>query len=186
LARVRLYSGTLADASLRDPLTGLFNRRALGASASVLFRDSMRAGQPVSVLMLDIDHFKMVNDLHGHPAGDSVLRQFAELLLASARTSDTAARYGGEEFVVVLPGSPLAPALRLAERIRETTENTIFTHGKLKLNLTVSIGAATAFPGEMASFDALVENADRNLYRAKREGRNRVLANPIIAEAETD
>jgi diguanylate cyclase (GGDEF)-like protein len=177
-----LYTGPLADATQIDPLTGLHNRRALSGLSTVVFRDNMRGGSPVSVLMLDLDHFKSVNDFYGHAAGDLVLKGFAGIITSSVRSSDITARFGGEEFVIVLPGSPLAPAMRLAERIRVQTENTVFSYEKVRMNLTVSIGAATAFPGEVADFDTLLQVADRNLYRAKRTGRNKVLSNPIEGE----
>jgi diguanylate cyclase (GGDEF)-like protein len=177
-----LYTGPLADSTQIDPLTGLNNRRALTGLATVFFRENMRGGNPVSVLMLDLDHFKSVNDFHGHAAGDAVLKGFADIIRASVRGSDITARFGGEEFVVVLPGAPLAPAMRLAERIRVQTENTVFSYEKVRISLTVSAGAATAFPGEVADFDTLLQVADRNLYRAKRTGRNKVLSNPIDGE----
>jgi diguanylate cyclase (GGDEF)-like protein len=131
------------------------------------------------VIVVDIDHFKAVNDTHGHPAGDTVLRQTAAKLSAAVRKSDLVARYGGEEFVIVLPGSPLAPALRLAERMRVVLQQDAVMHDGLRINRTASFGVATAFPEEPASLSELIERADTNLYRAKHEGRNRVKSDAL-------
>ncbi len=167
------------DASLSDPLTTLANRRALELYGPQLINQSFAAGRAVSVIMADIDHFKSMNDTHGHPAGDTVLRQTAFLMKAKVRKSDMVARYGGEEFVIILPGSPLAPALRLAERMRSSLENDVVSHESLELKRTASFGVATAFPEEPASLADLIHRADINLYRAKHEGRNTVMADAL-------
>lgn len=182
IRRVHLYASGQTDETMRDALTGLANRRALNLAAPVMFRECLKEGKPVSVLMLDIDHFKMVNDLHGHSAGDVVLRQFADVIQSQVRSSDMTARYGGEEFVVVLAGAPLAPAMRLAERIRAAVQAAVMEHDKGHLAVTVSVGVATAFPGEVDDLDEVIRTADRNLYRAKRAGRNCVMANPLGGE----
>lgn len=179
ISRTRITDENEVDPSQRDPLTRVYNRRALDAIGSTTFDDSLKAAQPVSVLMFDIDHFKKVNDVHGHAAGDAVLRQFANILQRNVRGTDFVARYGGEEFIAVLPSAPLAPAIRLAERTRSNVEETEFIYEGKRLKLTVSIGAATAFPDEPRTFQELIDNADKNLYRAKRTGRNRVLADAI-------
>jgi diguanylate cyclase (GGDEF)-like protein len=179
IRRVQLSTDSESDPADRDPLTGVYNRRALGAIGSSQFDESLKQAQPVSVLMFDIDHFKRINDTHGHAAGDAVLRQFAGILAKCVRGTDLIARYGGEEFTAVLPGAPLAPAMRLAERIRSNVEAADFSFERKTLKMTVSIGAATAFPDELRKFEEVIENADRNLYRAKKEGRNRVLADAI-------
>lgn len=167
------------DASLTDPLSGLGNRRALELYGPQLISASHAAGRAVSLILTDIDHFKRVNDNYGHLAGDTVLRHTATRLKAVVRKSDLVARYGGEEFVIILPGSPLAPALRLAEQMRAAIEAEVVVHDGLELKRTASFGVATAFPEEPTSLSDLIERADRNLYRAKGEGRNKVLADAL-------
>ncbi len=167
------------DASLIDPLTSLANRRALEMYGPQLINQSYKAGRAVSVIMADIDHFKKMNDTHGHPAGDTVLRQTAMVLKAQVRKSDLVARYGGEEFIIILAGSPLAPALRLAEKMRSAVYSETVLHEALELKRTASFGVATAFPEEPTSLSELIKRADTNLYRAKHEGRNRVLADAL-------
>ncbi|PKO20129.1 hypothetical protein CVU37_01320 [candidate division BRC1 bacterium HGW-BRC1-1] len=184
IRRMGIYERGGTDEVMLDPLTGLANRRALELTSRMMFADCLASGRPLSVLMLDIDHFKMVNDLHGHAAGDEVLRRFARIIADAAGESDLAARYGGEEFLMVMPGAPLAPAMRLAERIRSLVQETPFSHEKGTLSLTVSVGVATAFPGEAAGVDKLISTADKNLYRAKRRGRNCVQANPLPGEQD--
>ena len=183
IRHTHLLAGTAPDPAYRDPLTGLSNRRALDSVGESIYDEYMRTNRPVSILMMDLDHFKRVNDLYGHPAGDCVLRQFADILSSCVRTSDLTVRYGGEEFVALLPGAVLAAALRLAERVRTQVEQAEFDIGSRTIRLTVTIGAATAFPGETDNFAAILAMADRNLYRAKRAGRNRILANPITGAA---
>jgi diguanylate cyclase (GGDEF)-like protein len=162
----------LAEQAARDGLTGVFNRRQLMAN---LDRDLVRArvGEyPLSVLMIDIDHFKWINDTHGHPTGDVVIQSLARNLSASARVGDTVARYGGEEFMVVLPGADTEEAVRRAEGIRRSSQalETVSTDGRA-VAFTVSIGVATERHG--FSVDSLLRDADRALYEAKRAGRNR-------------
>lgn len=164
------------DPAYRDALTGLPNRRALDLDGTKIFRQALSARKPVSVLMLDIDHFKQVNDIYGHQAGDVVLEIFGKLIADQVRSTDFVARFGGEEFIAVLPGAPLAPAIRLAERMRAIVQETVITYGPHQLKITASIGAATTFPGDKVDFKTLIDRADKNLYRAKRSGRNRVTA----------
>jgi diguanylate cyclase (GGDEF)-like protein len=186
LRRTQLHSETEQDPAQRDPLTGLFNRRALETLGASIFEDCLSNGRPASLLMMDLDHFKRVNDLYGHPAGDQVLRQFADILRASVRATDLVARYGGEEFVAILPGSALGPAVQLGERIRVSAETTECRLSNTETRQTVSIGAVTAFPGEAGDFRAMLERADRNLYRAKREGRNRICTSALDESEETN
>ena len=128
-----------------------------------------------SVLLLDIDYFKRINDTHGHEAGDVVLKVFAERLTSQLRALDIAARYGGEEFVILMPGSGLAEAELAAERMRRNVANTPFKlAADLELPVTVSIGLAQASSGE--AMDSLLRRADAALYEAKTDGRNRVQA----------
>jgi diguanylate cyclase (GGDEF)-like protein len=156
-----------------DPRTGLANSRAF----DVAFEEMLagRSGSDVmSVLMIDIDQFKLFNDRHGHPSGDEALRSFAGVLQSSMRDGDVAARYGGEEFAVLLPGVDRAAALMIAERIRARTESTIISLAPgLTDRITVSIGIATA-PEQGLERVGLLRLADEALYQAKADGRNRV------------
>lgn len=167
------------DASLKDPLTGLANRRAMELHAPQIIQRSHDSGRAVSLIISDIDHFKQINDLHGHLAGDTVLRQAAQALTSQVRKSDLVVRYGGEEFVVILPGSPLAPALRLAERMRAAVESLEVDHEGRQHRLTMSFGVVTAFPEEPVTLSEMMERADSNLYRAKRSGRNKVMTDEL-------
>jgi two-component system, cell cycle response regulator len=166
----------LCELSLKDPLTGLSNRRHF---RSVLDRTTdmvARSGEPALLLMVDIDHFKNVNDTYGHPAGDQVLQAVAQALAKCVRPMDTVARYGGEEFAVVLPNCHAFFGITVAERIRQTIQNmqVPIASGQV-LAITVSIGGAYA-PEWVRSTAALwTERADVQLYRAKHEGRNRVI-----------
>jgi len=165
----------LCELSLKDPLTGLGNRRNFRAVQDRTIDGVARSGDPALLLMLDIDHFKQVNDTHGHPAGDKVLQAVAKSIASCVRPMDTVARYGGEEFAVVLPNCHTSFGATVAERIRATIETLVITISpNLTLKVTVSVGGAYA-PEWVRSTAALwTERADVQLYRAKREGRNRV------------
>lgn len=159
----------LATQSRTDTLTGLKNRRAFIERFETEIRRVQRHDEPLSLLMLDVDHFKGYNDTFGHPAGDQVLRQLATLLLEGVRSTDLVARYGGEEFVILLPDTNLEGARLLAERCRYRVELADWPERRV----TVSIGVATLGVGTAAG-NELLEAADRALYDAKRAGRNRV------------
>lgn len=165
----------LCDLSSRDPLTGLFNRRQFEFALAGEIDRVARVGEAALVLMIDIDHFKRVNDSHGHPAGDQVLRSVAEALQECIRPMDTLARFGGEEFAMILPNCPPAFGSTVAERVRAKVEaRSVMIAPGQRLNVTVSIGGAFA-PQWVRSSSALwVERADQQLYRAKAEGRNRI------------
>jgi diguanylate cyclase (GGDEF)-like protein len=160
-----------------DGLTGLFNRHWM---AKVLARQMERSrvnAEPLTLLMVDVDHFKAFNDAHGHVAGDYALRAVADCLRATVRPTDLLARYGGEEFLVLLPGAPLRHAREVAERLRRAVREATIQHldGTVLPHVTVSIGAAELPEGEERSApEAFVQRADRALYRAKSEGRDRV------------
>jgi diguanylate cyclase (GGDEF)-like protein len=160
-----------------DALTGLPNRRALDQMLSEELEQAGLAGSPLSVLMLDVDHFKRINDTHGHGVGDDALRAFARRVQGLLREGEACARYGGEEFVVVLPGTPLPLALEVAERLRSGVARTPLLKAPL-LPVTVSIGAAQFRPGQSPS--ALFEAADRAVYEAKRQGRDQVRTAPAL------
>jgi diguanylate cyclase (GGDEF)-like protein len=163
----------LTELSLRDPLTGLFNRRGLEERLIEEFARARRYGAPLSLIMIDIDHFKRVNDVHGHAIGDLAIGHVAKLLTKGRRASDISARYGGEELVLLLPHTPLEGAVSLAERLRQQIELTPYRAGGMDDHLTASLGVAV-YERAMREPSDLIVAADRALYRSKREGRNRV------------
>jgi two-component system cell cycle response regulator len=163
--------------SRTDPLTGALNR---GAFEEALRREAHRARRysfPLSLVMLDLDHFKAVNDTHGHRVGDGVLQQFVARMGTVFRETDAMHRYGGEEFAALLPHTPIDGAVDAARRIVQATSSTPFAVGTLTLEVTASAGVATAALDDLDGVD-LVTRADAALYEAKRGGRNRVVAAP--------
>jgi diguanylate cyclase (GGDEF)-like protein len=163
----------LRVAARADPKTGLLHAAAWQREADTRIRAAQRAGTPVALLLVDIDHFKRVNDLHGHLAGDDVLRAIAAALRQQLGDSDVLGRYGGEEFVVLVPGAEPAGACAVAERLRERVGAQTVHTGDGRLNVTVSVGVAV-LPGHGGELFELLASADLALYRAKRLGRNRV------------
>ncbi|WP_226634578.1 PleD family two-component system response regulator [Brevundimonas poindexterae] len=165
------------EMAVTDALTGLHNRRYMAGQLQALVGRASQGGEPVSLLMLDIDHFKAVNDGFGHDAGDEVLREFAVRLATKVRAVDLPCRMGGEEFVVVMPGTRLEDAVRIADRIRADMANAPFPvmNGDAHLQITISIGVATT-TGRDDTPDALLKRADEGVYEAKSAGRNRVIA----------
>ncbi len=157
-----------------DALTGCLNRRALIDKLEAEFGRVQRYDVAVSILLIDVDRFKFINDTFGHLVGDKVLKQLGELLRREVRTVDVVARYGGEEFVIVLPETVAEGALSFAERIRIKVEEHRFADGDTPLAATVSIGVASIPPAEVGSPEDLIALADEALYRAKNEGRNLV------------
>jgi len=161
------------ELSERDELTGLANRRSVMAQLEQAIARCAGGGAPLAVALLDVDHFKHVNDTHGHATGDQVLRAFADTVSARLRSSDRMARYGGEEFLLLLPGCAEATAAaQAADRARLAVEQHGWQALAPGLRVTVSIGVAVCQPGETAT--ALLQRADAALYRAKAEGRNTV------------
>ena len=173
--RLREGRAELERLSVTDELTGLANRRQLDDELVREIQRHERHKRSFAVLMLDVDRFKALNDTHGHPAGDAVLRKLASVLQASTRKGDTVARFGGEEFMVILPETPAAGALTLAEKIRTAIEQTHFVVGgdSTVVPVTASIGLAR-FPDHGTTVETLVMVADEALYRSKQSGRNRV------------
>jgi two-component system cell cycle response regulator len=161
--------------AVTDSLTGLHNRRYFASHADNAVAEARDGGKPVAVCVLDIDHFKSVNDTHGHGVGDEVLRQFAERITHSVRGVDLAARFGGEEFVVLLPDTDLAVAVRVAERLRRciASEPMSVSTENGKIEITCSIGVTACIPGETAQ--DMLKRADDALYAAKHQGRNVVV-----------
>jgi diguanylate cyclase (GGDEF)-like protein len=154
-----------------DGLTGLLNHRVLQQDLTKELRRSERQSIPLSLLLVDIDHFKKVNDTYGHPVGDLVLRGVARILKEEIRDIDTAARYGGEEFAVVLPGTDSAGAKNFAERLRKTIMAETFSADGRTLKVTASIGIASV-PADAKTKEELIERTDQALYHAKHQGRN--------------
>ncbi|MDQ7841073.1 MAG: diguanylate cyclase [bacterium] len=174
LANLRMRE-TLRSQSVRDPLTGLFNRRYMEETLEREIRRAERGGRPLSVMMLDLDHFKQFNDTFGHSAGDALLRELGTMLRANLRAGDIACRFGGEEFVLILPEAALDCARTRAEQFREAAKHLHVSHlGESLGPVTVSLGVA-AFPEHGTGGEALLEAADAALYRAKSEGRDRVV-----------
>jgi len=174
LANVKLRE-VLRSQSIRDPLTGLFNRRYMEETLEREVRRAQRAVRPMAVLMLDLDHFKRVNDEFGHDAGDALLRELGNLLLRNLRREDVACRFGGEEFVLVLPEASLADGERRAEELRDEIKRLrVSDKGRLLGPVTASFGMA-AYPEHGLAGNLLLRAADTALYRAKREGRDRVV-----------
>jgi two-component system cell cycle response regulator len=165
------------EAAITDALTGLHNRRYMESHLGTLVEQAQARGKPLTVLVLDIDFFKAVNDTHGHDAGDDVLREFAVRLKKSIRGIDLACRHGGEEFVVVMPDTDMAVATMVAERLRRRIAADPFpiAQGQRKVEVTISIGLA-ALGGADDAAASVLKRADQALYRAKRDGRNRVVA----------
>jgi diguanylate cyclase (GGDEF)-like protein len=170
----RLYHRT-KELSYRDSLTGLFNRRYFEETLAQEIRRAERYKMPLTLIMVDIDHFKRYNDTHGHPKGDEVLKDVSTILLKNTRQVDVVARYGGEELVLILPLTPKEPALLVAEKLRRAIEEAPVPGEQIlpERRLTISLGVAT-YPSDATTAAGLVLAADRALYQAKQGGRNRV------------
>jgi diguanylate cyclase (GGDEF)-like protein len=178
----------LEQESITDPLMGIYNRRYLERRLTSEVARASRYGMPLSVLLLDIDHFKRINDSYGHQVGDVVLAELAQLIVNTVRTTDIVTRYGGEEIMVVAPSTPLKTATNLGERLRKIIEHRPFDvpaklHPKLKtLHITVSVGVA-CFGQNANDFQSLIQSTDEALYRAKKKGRNCVItARPVTTQ----
>jgi len=173
LTRQESLVAELAELSLRDPLTGLHNRRHADRELPRLLAASERYGHPLAMAMADLDHFKAVNDDHNYAVGDEVLRRFAAITLATCRTTDVITRYGGEEFLLMLPQTNLEQGYVLCERLRQEVERHPWHEVAPGLRVTVSVGIADSH--RQGGLVTLVSAADAALHRAKREGRNRVI-----------
>jgi diguanylate cyclase (GGDEF)-like protein len=162
-------------AATRDFLTGLYNRRYAMTRAEMELARATRTPGPICVLMLDIDHFKQVNDTHGHDGGDQVLKFFAQLLTRAVRQQDLVARIGGEEFLVLLPDTDLQGAQQMANRLLQTLRNSTVEYAGKQFAITCSLGIC-AWQGPGESVQNLLIRADRLLYQAKQQGRNRYVS----------
>lgn len=173
-ARILELDRRLTHVAEHDPLTGILNRRSLIHTVDRIIEVCCRSGRPASCIMMDLDHFKRVNDEHGHLAGDSVLVQVADLLSRRFRATDCVCRYGGEEFAIVLPECNEENAMRCAERCRQDIEHFAEIHGISESTITASFGVAEARPEETSL--QLIDHADAALRAAKQAGRNRVVS----------
>ena len=172
LQEIERLQEELREQAVRDGLTNLFNRRYLDETLERELARAKREGYPLSLVMIDIDHFKKLNDTYGHQAGDKVLRELAALLWGDIRAEDVPCRYGGEEFLVMLPRMPLEIALERAEGWRQTFEATRVPFGDFNLGATLSCGLAS-YPEHARTPDDLLRCCDEALYSAKHGGRNR-------------
>jgi diguanylate cyclase (GGDEF)-like protein len=168
--RMRQY-----EESIRDVLTGLYNRRYFESRFRHELAYALRHGDPLSVILIDADAFKRVNDEHGHPVGDSVIKLLADRLTEQLRTEDVLVRYGGEEFALIVRDQDAAAVNNTAERVRRFVEASDFSVGDKHMSITISLGTSTLRPEGPATPEELVAEADRNLYEAKARGRNRTV-----------
>ena len=168
----------LEQLAITDSLSELYNKGYILKRLESELMRSARYNEPMSLIIIDIDYFKKINDSFGHIAGDNILRRLSKILIESVRDVDIVARYGGEEFLVVCPNTSLSGAAILAERIRESVQNTIFHAGSIDIKLTISLGLSNLSPSALANGDfntnKLIEEADSALYKAKSAGRNKV------------
>lgn len=180
LVRLKEHIDHLTFLQGQDPLTGLANRRGFDQAMAMEVERSSRFKTPLTLCIMDLDNFKAVNDTHGHPCGDEVIRAVAAILQAEMRMIDTAARIGGEEFALLLPGTGQARALHLLQRIQTMVRETEVACGSVRVRMTMSMGVAS-YRGKLAPDPArLVAEADKALYRAKRAGKNRIETAPIL------
>ncbi len=173
LGLVNELKDKLRDQALRDPLTGLHNRRYLEETLPRELKRAKRNGACLSVIMMNIDHFKTINDTYGHLVGDQTIKFIANLLTSAARASDITCRFGGDEILLVMPDMTSTDALKRAEHIRQLCEDTSTSQANLERGLTMSFGVAT-YPEHGLQMDEILIKADDALYQSKQNGRNRV------------
>lgn len=180
--RLRKEITHLAAMVRTDELTGLFNFRYFTQALSLEMERTRRSGQPTCLIMLDLDHFKEINDEHGHEVGNQVLSFIAGLILNTIRRLDIPCRYGGEEFALILPDTTLEQGVRFADRLRRSIAATTIKIGELKLNVKASFGVDVYENGDEIGEKEFVEQVDSYLYTAKQEGRNRVCNREFVPE----
>jgi two-component system cell cycle response regulator len=177
--------GRVREDSMRDSLTGLYNRRVL--EEMLILEDRKRGVNPLSLLLIDLDNFKAINDTYGHPAGDLALKSAASVLRENTRGSDLVVRNGGEEFAVMLPSASASVALQVGERLRKSIENSLVEYNGIRITLTASLGIAHRPGKEHCPANELIVQADEALYQAKKTGKNRVCfysSSPVIVRRE--
>ena len=179
IAELRRENEALASQVRSDPLTGLFNYRHFRESLEAELERTIRSGQPTALIIIDLDHFKQVNDQWGHEVGNQALRHAADCMRQVVRRLDILCRYGGEEFTVIAPGTTLAGAVNGAERLRRVLEEAPLETGQGTLQLTASLGVAVNTIQQRLTAEQLVQQADACLYEAKQNGRNRVAHPPL-------
>ncbi len=175
VTEIAAYEQKLVEMNTKDPLTGVFNRRFMFYRLNEEIERFKRYGRPFSIIIQDIDFFKNINDTYGHTCGDVILKKFAQLNLQRIRTIDLYTRYGGEEFCCILPETDLCSAQKLAENLRRIIEEHVFDFEGAKLRISMSQGVAEAEP-DMTTAEELLKCADICLYRAKKAGRNKIVA----------
>ncbi|MBF0219054.1 MAG: diguanylate cyclase [Gammaproteobacteria bacterium] len=173
----------LHDLAIHDHLTGLYQRRWFDEIIHKTLATAKRSGQPMALALLDLDHFKNINDTYGHASGDNVLVQVSRTFEQSLRIIDTLFRYGGEEFTLIMPQTTLESAFNICERVRQAIEDLIITTPQGTLKVTVSIGVVCSDEIPHLTAENIIEEADQRLYRAKAAGRNRVMALPAASAA---
>ncbi|MCB9555672.1 MAG: GGDEF domain-containing protein [Deltaproteobacteria bacterium] len=175
------YARKMYDAALRDGLTGVFNRRYFDERIQSEYSFCVRHGKALALLMIDLDHFKTVNDSYGHVAGDKILTEFAALLTRMIRAEDVLARYGGEEFAIICRDTDVKKASILAERIRYAAAAYDYVVGNRPIQVTVSIGVVSVPDRELQSPTEIIEAADEALYKAKAKGRNCIITRQVLS-----
>jgi len=174
-ADIRHAVDKIKQVSDTDELTGAYNMRAFSAMLQRAFRQSVRYGHALSVVMIDSDNLKQINDKHGHESGNRLLQHLVRCIREQLRGSDVMARFGGDEFILLLPETGSKGALEMAERIRRAVEISRFDVRSGDTNITVSLGVAS-YPEDGGNLDVILDKADKAMYRAKQHGRNRVVA----------
>jgi diguanylate cyclase len=173
-AELQEQARVLEEMAITDPLTHAYNRRQFYKLAEIEMKRAEKNKQPLSVIVMDADNFKRINDRYGHQAGDQALVKLTEICQGVIRDTDLFARYGGEEFVVLMPNTDIHSAKQIAERIRQEIEEAKIETGTRKIQFTISLGVSTFFDHQDLTFDSLLTQADRALYVSKNMGRNRV------------
>jgi diguanylate cyclase (GGDEF)-like protein len=169
-----IENARLFHEAITDGLTGLFLKRYFQIQLEIELKRVQRHRRPMSLLMLDIDHFKAINDTYGHVKGDVILREVSRLVKSCVRETDIASRYGGEELAVILPETPSLEAAAIAERMRKEIAALRFPHDGTELSITMSVGVHSVEGGAEARSEEVIQKADAALYEAKKSGRNRV------------
>ncbi len=172
IASLRQQVGELSELVLTDALTGLFNYRHFRYVLQAEMDRSKRSGIPTSLVLVDLDHFKLINDTYGHEIGNVALKQVADILLSEVRTTDVVCRYGGEEFAIIFPETHLNLAVKVADRIREMIAFTVVNSTAGDINMTVSMGASVYMKASILSIEEFIDSVDKYLYEAKQSGRN--------------